>query len=641
MQMLTPLKAILKLPRVIKHSIVIIADIFMCMLTSWLAFFLRTGEFIDVGPPLLWVMLVSICIAVPLFSIFGLYQTVHRHAGWLALLRISQVMVFYGLTFFLIFTVIGRAGIPKTIGIIQPILLFLAASGIRLAARYLLGKEQASQKGQTNLPKALIYGAGSLGKKLEIALKNNHRVQIIGFLDDDKNLQGNTINGLKIYDPEQLGNLSQKLEINSVLMALPKLDMSKRQEKLRAILKSSINVRTLPSLDDLAEGNLSFSAFRNIDIEDLLGREVVPPDQALLQLRVRNKVVLVTGAGGSIGSELSRQILALEPRTLLLFDQSEYSLYAIHEELSDVALDRSIGLIPLIGSVLDETRLDKIFQVWSPDTIFHAAAYKHVPLVEQNLLEGLKTNILGTDTLVRTTLKHQTKSLVLVSTDKAVRPTNIMGASKRVAEMLLQAYSNQSRECVFTMVRFGNVLGSSGSVIPKFKKQIENGGPLTLTHEKITRYFMTTSEASQLVIQAGAMAKGGEVFLLDMGEPVKIYDLAERMIELSGHRVKTKNNSDGDIEIKTIGLRPGEKLYEELLIGTTRDPTGHPRIFKSHETFLKLEDLNEQINQIKVAIATNDVLLARHIMSKLVLEYNPMTEVVDWIHEDRQKPISN
>ena len=641
MQMLTPLKAILKLPRVIKHSIVIIADIFMCMLTSWLAFFLRTGEFIDVGPPLLWVMLISICIAVPLFSIFGLYQTVHRHAGWLALLRISQVMVFYGLIFFLIFTVIGRAGIPKTIGIIQPILLFLAASGIRLAARYLLGEEQASQKGQTDLPKALIYGAGSLGKKLEIALKNNHRVQIIGFLDDDKNLQGNTINGLKIYDPEQLGNLSQKLEINSVLMALPKLDMSKRQEKLRAILKSSINVRTLPSLDDLAEGNLSFSAFRNIDIEDLLGREVVPPDQALLQLRVRNKVVLVTGAGGSIGSELSRQILALEPRTLLLFDQSEYSLYAIHEELSDVALDRSIGLIPLIGSVLDETRLDKIFQVWSPDTIFHAAAYKHVPLVEQNLLEGLKTNILGTDTLVRTTLKHQTKSLVLVSTDKAVRPTNIMGASKRVAEMLLQAYSNQSRECVFTMVRFGNVLGSSGSVIPKFKKQIENGGPLTLTHEKITRYFMTTSEASQLVIQAGAMAKGGEVFLLDMGEPVKIYDLAERMIELSGHRVKTKNNSDGDIEIKTIGLRPGEKLYEELLIGTTKDPTGHPRIFKSHETFLKLEDLNEQISQIKIAIATNDILLARHIMSTLVLEYNPMTEVVDWIHEDRQKPISN
>ena len=396
-------------------------------------------------------------------------------------------MVFYGLIFFLIFTVIGRAGVPKTIGIIQPILLFLAASGIRLAARYLLGEEQASQKGQTDLPKALIYGAGSLGKKLEIALKNNHRVQIIGFLDDDKNLQGNTINGLKIYDPEQLGNLSQKLEINSVLIALPKLDMSKRQEKLRAILKSSINVRTLPSLDDLAEGNLSFSAFRNIDIEDLLGREVVPPDQALLQLNVRNKVVLVTGAGGSIGSELCRQILALEPRTLLLFDQSEYSLYAIHEELSDVALDRSIGLIPLIGSVLDETRLDKIFQVWSPDTIFHAAAYKHVPLVEQNLLEGLKTNILGTDTLVRTTLKHQTKSLVLVSTDKAVRPTNIMGASKRVAEMLLQAYSNQSRECVFTMVRFGNVLGSSGSVIPKFKKQIENGGPLTLTHEKITR----------------------------------------------------------------------------------------------------------------------------------------------------------
>ena len=353
-------------------------------------------------------------------------------------------------------------------------------------------------------------------------------------------------------------------------MALPKLDTRQRQEKLRAILKSSVNVRTLPSFADLAEGTLSFSTLKNVDIEDLLGRDTVPPDQNLLQLNIRNKIVLVTGAGGSIGGELCRQILALQPQILLLFDQNEYSLYAIHVELVDSANAHSIKLIPLIGSVLDEARIDRILQIWSPDTIFHAAAYKHVPLVEQNLLEGLKTNILGTDLLVRMSLKNKIKSLVLVSTDKAVRPTNVMGASKRVAEMLLQAYSEQSHECILTMVRFGNVLGSSGSVIPKFRKQIENGGPITLTHRQITRYFMTISEASQLVIQAAAMAKGGEVFVLDMGEPVRIYDLAERMIELSGHKVRSQNNPDGDIEIETIGLRPGEKLYEELLIGETK-----------------------------------------------------------------------
>ena len=605
------------------------------MLTSWLAFFLRVGEFTDIAPPLLWVILTSICLSLPLLSIFGLYQTVYRHVGWQVLLRISQVIAIYSLFFILIFTVFGRDGIPRTIGIIQPILLLLGITGTRLLAQYFLGHEQTPKKEKTSLPKALIYGAGSLGKRLEIALKGNNRVRIVGFLDDDKNLQGNTLNGLRIYDPEQLENLTPKLAINSVLMALPKLDTRQRQEKLRAILKSSVNVRTLPSFADLAEGTLSFSTLKNVDIEDLLGRDTVPPDQNLLQLNIRNKIVLVTGAGGSIGGELCRQILALQPQILLLFDQSEYSLYAIHDELVDSASAHSIKLIPLIGSVLDEARVDRILQIWSPDTIFHAAAYKHVPLVEQNPLEGLKTNILGTDLLVRMSLKNRIKSLVLVSTDKAVRPTNVMGASKRVAEMLLQAYSEQSHECILTMVRFGNVLGSSGSVIPKFRKQIENGGPVTLTHRQITRYFMTISEASQLVIQAAAMAKGGEVFVLDMGEPVRIYDLAERMIELSGHKVRSQNNPDGDIEIETIGLRPGEKLYEELLIGETKISTSHPRICKLHEDYLKLDDLKRSLAQLKVAILKNDVSRSRQIISELVPEYKPMKQLVDWTYNDQ------
>ena len=630
MQMLISLKALLKLPRVIKHSIVITADILICMLTCWLAFFLRLGEFTHITSPLLWVIFTSICLSIPLFYVFGLYKTVYRHVGRQVLLRIGQVIAIYGLFFILGFTIFGKDGVPRTIGIIQPILLLLGITSTRFLARYILGYEQTSQKERTALPKALIYGAGALGKKLEIALKDNNRVQIIGFLDDDKNLQGNTLNGLKIYDPQKLDGLTQKLGVKSVLMALPKLDTRERQEKLRTILKSSINVRTLPSFADLAEGSLSFSTLRSVDIEDLLGRDTVPPDKTLLQLNIQNKIVLVTGAGGSIGGELCRQILSLKPSTLLLFEQNEYSLYTIHEELVLDAHAKSIELIPLIGSVLDETRLEKILNIWSPDTIFHAAAYKHVPLVEQNLLEGIKTNILGTDIMVRTAIRNKIKTLVLISTDKAVRPTNIMGASKRVAEMLLQAHSNTSHECVLTMVRFGNVLGSSGSVIPKFKKQIESGGPLTLTHKDITRYFMTISEASQLVIQAGAMANGGDVFVLDMGEPVKIYDLAERMIELSGHKVKNENNPDGNIEIKTIGLRSGEKLYEELLIGTDRNATSHPRIFTSHENYIELESLNKLIGQLKIAISENDVLLSRQIISTLVPEYKPITQVVDW-----------
>jgi len=485
------------------------------------------------------------------------------------------------------------------------------------------------------LPKVLIYGAGSAGRQLANALANSYEMRVVGYLDDDDRLHGHVLNGLAIYSPQDLSGLVLSLGISDVLLALPTANRKRRNEILALMQQAKVSVRTLPSVMELAQGKVSTADLRELDIDDLLGRDSVPPNHILLGRNVTRKVVLVTGAGGSIGSELCRQILKLRPETLLLVDQSEYALYEIHQELLEKVQalgEGAVQLVPLLASVRDAERMREVITTWSPDTIYHAAAYKHVPLVEHNPAEALKNNVFGTRTVAQLAVEHGVSDMVLVSTDKAVRPTNIMGASKRLAELVLQALAAEPGKTTFSMVRFGNVLGSSGSVVPKFRQQIKNGGPITLTHPEVTRFFMTIPEAAQLVIQAGAMAKGGDVFVLDMGESVKIMDLAQRMIELSGLNERTEANPDGDIAIEITGLRPGEKLFEELLIGNDPQPTLHPRIMKASEEKMAWADLQDSLNAMLVALDVNDVGVLRRMLEQLVSGYHPSGEIVDWVH---------
>jgi FlaA1/EpsC-like NDP-sugar epimerase len=425
-----------------------------------------------------------------------------------------------------------------------------------------------------------------------------------------------------------------------VLLALPSAGRKRRNEILSQMLHAKVSVRTLPSMTELARGKVNVSDLRELDIDDLLGREPVAPNHILLGKNVADKVVMVTGAGGSIGSELCRQIVKFGPAALLLIEQSEFALYEIHQELQLSLTDSGIKLVPLLASVRDEERMHEIMSTWSPDTLYHAAAYKHVPLVEHNPAEGIKNNVLGTLTTAKAAAAHGVADFVLISTDKAVRPTNIMGASKRLAEMVLQAFAATAPRTKFAMVRFGNVLGSSGSVVPKFRRQIRDGGPITLTHPEITRYFMTIPEAAQLVIQAGAMGsvvtEGAAVFVLDMGGPVKIRDLAVRMIELSGLTLCDAANPEGDVEIEITGLRPGEKLYEELLIGDNPKPTPHPRIMKAQETFLPWKVLEGKLEALRIALETNDVGVVRAMLQQLVSGYQPTGDIVDWIYMEQE-----
>jgi FlaA1/EpsC-like NDP-sugar epimerase len=461
-------------------------------------------------------------------------------------------------------------------------------------------------------------------------------MQVVGFLDDDDRLHGHVLNGQPIYNPADLANLVSTMNISDVLLAMPSMGRKRRNEILAQIRSARVAVRTLPSVTDLAQGKVSISDLQELDIDDLLGREPVMPNHILLAINVRNKVVMVTGAGGSIGSELCRQILSVGPSKLLLIEQSEFALYAIHQGLEEKLAGRNTVLVPLLSSVQDNDRMRDIMSTWHPHTVYHAAAYKHVPLVEHNPAEGIKNNVLGTLRTAQAAADNGVSNFVLISTDKAVRPTNIMGASKRLAEMALQALAANHLGTNFCMVRFGNVLGSSGSVVPKFRQQIRDGGPITLTHKDVTRYFMTIPESAQLVIQAGAMAKGGEVFVLDMGESVKIMDLALRMIELSGLALKNAQNPEGDIAIEITGLRPGEKLYEELLIGDNPKPTSHSRIMKAHEVFIPWSKLEPMLNSLEMALNVNDVGVVRLMMQQLVSGYTPSDEIVDWIYLEQE-----
>ena len=633
---------LLNLPRALKRLLAVGVDVCLCACSVWLAYYLRLGELLSMTQPNEWgrgamvATAASIGLAIPIFTVSGLYRAIFRYSGWPAVVAVVRASSIYGLFYGVIFTFIGVAGVPRTVGIIQPILLLLLVAQSRVLVRLWLGDRYQRILRRGGRAKVLIYGAGKTGRQLALAMTNSAEMQVVGFLDDDVNLHGQVLNGQPIYDSKQLMDLAVSLNIRTVLLAMPRISRQRRNEILSQMRTARVSVRTLPSVTDLAQGKLDVSDLRDLDIDDLLGREPVAPNEALLHLNVQNKVVLVTGAGGSIGSELCRQIASLTPAKLLLIEQSEFALYAIHQELEQKLANSTVELIPLLASVQDADRLGEIMTTWRPQTVYHAAAYKHVPLVEHNPSAGIKNNVFGTWCAAQAAIDAEVENFVLISTDKAVRPTNIMGASKRLAEMVLQALSADGRRTKFSMVRFGNVLGSSGSVVPKFRQQIREGGPITLTHLEITRYFMTIPEAAQLVIQAGAMAQGGDVFVLDMGESVKIADLARRMVELSGMTVKDDQNPEGEIAIEVTGLRPGEKLYEELLIGDNPERTSHERIMKAHEDYLPWSVLAVRLTELKLAMQRNDHLAMRQTMQDLVSGYLPNEQIVDWIYIEQE-----
>jgi len=623
---------VLRLPRIAKRIVVLAVDAIFCILSVWFAYYLRLGQWVSLwGDPFI-VVLASLAFALPTFVAFGLYRAIFRYSGWPALMTIAKACSVYSLLFITLITTFGFTGIPRTIGIIQPILLLLLVGASRAFASYWLGGSYRQQLILGNVPRVLIYGAGSTGRQLAAALRNSHQMRVVGFLDDDAKLSGQSLNGLEIYRPSELSNLVSSRAVSDVLLALPSINRQRRNAILKSIAKSKVLVRTLPSVADLASGKVTASDLRELDIEDLLGREPVSPDPQLLKQNIAQQVVMVTGAGGSIGSELCRQILAQRPGKLVLVDQSEFALYSIEQKLNnrETELAESYGfhshIIPILGSVQNADLMRIVLEKYSPEIIFHAAAYKHVPLVESNFTEGILNNTFGTLTIAKLAAEIGIPRFILISTDKAVRPTNVMGASKRLAEMVLQALAANgagSNATIFSMVRFGNVLDSSGSVVPLFRRQIADGGPITLTHPEVTRYFMTIPEAAQLVIQAGAMAKGGEVFVLDMGEPVKIADLAKHMVELSGLEVRDDNNLEGDIEIEITGLRPGEKLYEELLIGDNPQPTSHARILKANEDFLPLDQFELVLTDLASCLRENSLAPVQARLKAVVSGYLP------------------
>ena len=646
------------MPRMAKRGVVLVLDTVLCGFTAWLAFYLRLGDFVPLTGTTQWspgvAVFASLIFGIPIFIVSGLYRAIFRYNGLPALMAVSKAMFIYGLLYALVFTVVGIQGVPRTIGLIQPVLLLFFAGMSRMFARFWLGGLYLDILKKAKLPQVLIYGAGTAGRQLALAMANSSDMRVIGFLDDDTRLHGSLLNELPIYNPLELDDLTTSISVTDVLLALPGASREHRNSILAKLAQYKLAVRNLPDIGDIATGRISMSDLRELDIDDLLGREPVKPDERLLNKNTIGQTVMVTGAGGSIGSELCRQIYKIRPQVLLLVDMSEFALYQIHQELENLHQNEfiksglqstkdGVQIIPLLASVCDETRINAIISTWQPDTVYHAAAYKHVPLVEHNPGEGVFNNLWGTMVCALAAGRHGVKNFVLISTDKAVRPTNVMGASKRLAEMFLQALAEKGLKArstdqptCFSMVRFGNVLGSSGSVVPLFREQIKNGGPVTLTHQDITRYFMTIPEAAQLVMHAGAMGEGGDVFVLDMGEPVRIIDLARKMIELSGLSVRDESIPDGDIEIAITGLRSGEKLFEELLIGDNPMPTKHQRIMKAQEEFLGLEVLMEYLDQLKTAIDQHNVTELRKILKTLVPGYQPQADLVDWIYLEQK-----
>lgn len=656
----------LLLPRRYKRALQVVTDVLLVWFALWLAFLVRLGIDETYHPLRLhyWLFLAAPVIAIPIFIRFGMYRAVMRYFGNDALIAIGKAVSLSSLilALFVYWHSNHTAVVPRSIVFNYWWLSLVLIGGLRLIMRqYFLGDWFAARQHvpftnrDNGLPKVAIYGAGAAGNQLVAALRIGRMMRPVAFIDDDESVADRIISGLQVFRGNDIQKMIDATGVEEILLAIPSASRARRREILGLLENFPLHVRSVPGFMDLASGRVKVDDIQEVDIADLLGRDAVPAQEDLLAHCVTGQVVMVTGAGGSIGSELCRQILMLEPKALLLFEHSEFNLYSIHGELEQRIRRESlpVRLVPFLGSIRNQKHLIDTMAMWGVNTVYHAAAYKHVPLVEHNIAEGVLNNVIGTLNTAQAALQANVANFVLISTDKAVRPTNVMGSTKRLAELVLQALSKEVAPVLFadsanvarvnktrfTMVRFGNVLGSSGSVIPLFHKQIQAGGPLTVTHPKITRYFMTIPEAAQLVIQAGSMGLGGDVFVLDMGEPVRIAALAEKMIHLSGLSVRSEKNPHGDIAIEFTGLRPGEKLYEELLIGDNVSPTRHPMILTASEDFLAWDVLKDRLTLLLKAVEIEDFTVVRQLLRELVSGYTPEGEIVDWVYQQRLRDI--
>jgi FlaA1/EpsC-like NDP-sugar epimerase len=685
-------RAILAISRPAKRVILVAIDSILVIGALCISFSLSLDDVYwfqrDVAKPVLFLILLAPMIALITFSRFGLYRTIIRHLGMRSIWSIIKAVAIYAVLWGLAFFISDARSVPGSVVLINAMLAMLAVGGLRMVARSLLLKIEKfvrEDDGGTvrfahgfHQSRVVIFGAGAAGRQLAVGLGQSGQFHLKAFVDDNIDLQGLDLMGVPILSQDKLKEFIDIQKVDDIFIAIPSITRQQRGVIIERLLPLNVRIRALPGLIDLARGKAMYKNLHDLDVDDLLARTPAKPDETMLQEQVSGKTILVTGAGGSIGSELCRQILRREPKVLLLLELSEFALYTLHNELSDSISfladeQHNSGttsllptIIPLLGSVTDENRITDIVVAWKPEIIYHAAAVKHVPIVEQNIAECVKTNVLGTLVMAKVAIEKQVKCFVLVSTDKAVNPTNAMGASKRCCEMVLQALAHEESPSFgdmlgdnvsdkvdlntqFSIVRFGNVLGSSGSVVPYFREQIAKGGPITLTHKDIIRYFMTIPEAAQLVMQTASMScgirkesiinqldnSGADIYVLDMGEPVKIYSLARRMIELSGFRVKDANSIDGDIAIEVVGLRPGEKLYEELLIGRNPQPTQHLRIIKASEKYLPWSELQSFLYTLRDAATNGDVLLIRSIFKEIVPEYIPEAIIADWVYKEQ------
>lgn len=654
---------LLRLPRRYKRMLQVVTDVFLVWLALWLSFVVRLGTD-DLTYPFrvhAWLFIAAPLIAIPLFIRFGMYRAVMRYLGNDALIAIWKAVTISALVLSLV-VYWNRSvveAVPRSLVLNYWWLSLLMVGGLRLAMRqYFMGDWYSAiqvvpfLKQDDGLIKVAVYGAGTAGNQLVAALRMGRVMRPVAFIDDDDEIANRVIAGLRVFKPKHIQQMIEETGAQEILLAIPSASRARRREILGLLEPYPLHVRSVPGIIDLANGRVKVDDIQEVDIADLLGRDPVAPRKELLEHCIRGQAVMVTGAGGSIGSELCRQILPCGPTVMVLFEHCEFNLYRIHQELEQRVRRQSlpVQLVPILGSVRSAERLLEVLGSWKINTVYHAAAYKHVPIVEHNISEGVLNNVQGTLYAAQASIQAGVQNFVLISTDKAVRPTNVMGGTKRLAEMILQALSLEPAPVLFgdktgvhhvnktrfTMVRFGNVLGSSGSVIPLFREQIKRGGPVTVTHPAITRYFMTIPEAAQLVIQAGSMGRGGDVFVLDMGQPVKILELAQRMIHLSGLSVRSESSPHGDIAIEFSGLRPGEKLYEELLIGDEVGATEHPMIMKANEEMLPWEAFKTVLVSLLKAVERGDYAQVRMLLRETVNGYCPDGDIVDLVHQQRR-----